>query len=120
MEFTIGEFSRETGISIDTLRYYEKEKLIIPHRLDNKRRVYTEADITWIDFIKRLKQTNMPIKEIQIYTRLRELGDDTLEERMEMLISHRTALVDKIAALQDNLDYLDKKIGYYREAIASR
>lgn len=120
MKFTIGEFSRQVGVSIHTLRYYEKEGLIAPQRLDNGRRVYTDQDITWMAFIKRLKDTNMPIKEIQKYAKLRETGDSTFEERMELLVHHREALVGEIAALQEHLCNLDMKIDYYREAIASR
>ena len=118
MDFTIGEFSKQTKISIYTLRYYEKEGLIKPQRLDNGRRVYTDRDITWMDFIKRLKATNMPIKEIQHYARLQGMGDSTFEERMELLINHRSTLVDEIAALQEHLANLDEKIGFYKEAIA--
>ena len=118
MDFTIGEFSKQTKISIYTLRYYEKEGLIKPQRLDNGRRVYTDRDITWMDFIKRLKATNMPIKEIQHYARLRGMGDSTFEERMELLINHRSTLVGEIAALQEHLANLDEKIGFYKEAIA--
>jgi DNA-binding transcriptional MerR regulator len=86
MGYSIGEFSSITGISIHTLRYYEKENLIIPERRENGRRCYSDGDVAWIQFIKRLKDTGMPIKEIQKYARLRARGDSTLEERMEMLI----------------------------------
>lgn len=120
MEYTIGEFSAISGISTYTLRYYEKENLIIPRRKDNGRRTYTENDIRWIEFIKRLKDTGMPIKEIQSYAELRAQGDATLEARMEMLVEHRTLLVDEIAAMQENLSKLDNKIEYYQGEIAAK
>ena len=120
MNLTIGEFSHETGISVHTLRYYEKVNLIHPHRLDNGHRVYDEADISWISFIKRLKSTSMPISEIQTYARLREIGDATFEERMELLIKHRMKLLQEMAVLQDNLDNLNQKIDYYQASIVSR
>ncbi|HAJ55503.1 MAG TPA: MerR family transcriptional regulator, partial [Lactobacillus sp.] len=50
-------------------RYYEKEHLIVPDRDQNNRRTYTDADQRWIAFIKRLKATGMPIKEIKTYAR---------------------------------------------------
>lgn len=59
----------------------------------------------------------MPIKEIQKYAQLRALGDGTLEERMEMLIQHRTALKEEIAAMQEHLDNLQNKISYYKTEI---
>ena len=47
---------------------------------------YSDKDLTWIAFIKRLKDTGMPIKEIRHYAELRADGDPTLSERMEMLV----------------------------------
>ncbi len=66
MEYSIGEFSEVTGLGIHTLRYYEHEGLIAPMRNSSNRRRYSDRDIAWIDFIKRLKATGMPIKEIKV------------------------------------------------------
>lgn len=120
MGYAIGEFSSITGISIYTLRYYEKENLIIPERKENGRRLYSDADISWIQFIKRLKDTGMPIKEIQKYALFRANGDSTLEERMEMLIQHRAALKNEIASMQENLTNLDDKINYYQSEVKKK
>lgn len=117
MGYAIGEFSSITGISIYTLRYYEKESLITPERKENGRRVYSDGDILWIQFIKRLKDTGMPIREIKKYARLRAKGGSTLEARMEMLGRHRAVLQNEIAAMQENLDKLDDKIDYYKVEI---
>lgn len=117
MSYSIGEFSAITGISIHTLRYYEKERLIIPARKDNGRRCYSEKDVSWIQFIKRLKDTNMPIKKIQKYAELRAKGDSTMIARMEMLIEHRAILKEDIAKQQEHLNNLDEKIEYYQREI---
>lgn len=117
MSYSIGEFSNLTNISIYTLRYYEKENLIIPNRKENGRRCYSENDIIWIEFIKRLKDTQMPIKEIQKYAKLRAAGDSTMDKRMEMLIKHRIALKEEIAKSNEHLKKLDDKINYYKVAI---
>ena len=74
MDYSIGEFSKVTGLGIHTLRYYEHENLIIPLRNASNRRRYSEKDIAWIAFIKRLKATGMPIKEIKKYAVLRAKG----------------------------------------------
>ena len=60
MEYSIGEFSKLTRLGIHTLRYYEHENLITPGRNSSNRRCYTDKDLAWIDFIKRLKDTGMP------------------------------------------------------------
>lgn len=117
MNYSIGEFSKFTNLSIDTLRYYEKEGLITPKRKENGRRYYCEKDVTWIEFIKRLKETKMPIKEIQKYAKLRAIGDSTMNERMDMLINHRTALEKEITKANENLQKLNDKINFYKSAI---
>lgn len=115
--YAIGEFSSMTGISIYTLRYYEKENLMIPERKENGRRLYSDSDLLWVQFIKRLKDTGMSIKEIQKYAQLRAKGDSTLQERMEILIQHRSLLKKEMAAMQEHLKNLDGKIDYYKREI---
>ena len=117
MDYSIGEFSKVTGLGIHTLRYYEHENLIIPLRNSSNRRRYSEKDIAWIAFIKRLKATGMPIKEIKKYAALRAKGDVTLSERMEMLMQHRQSLDERIRQLQEHGAMLDEKIAFYRQEI---
>lgn len=120
MDYSIGEFSKVTGLGIHTLRYYEHENLIIPLRNSSNRRRYSEKDIAWIAFIKRLKATGMPIKEIKKYAALRAKGDVTLSERMEMLMQHRQSLDERIRQLQEHEAMLDEKIAFYRQEIECR
>ena len=117
MEYSIGEFSRLTDLGIHTLRYYEQEGLITPGRNSSNRRCYSDKDLAWIEFIKRLKDTGMPIKEIQHYAKLRAAGDPTLCERMEMLTAHREALNEQIRQFQEHMAKLDDKIDFYRQEI---
>ena len=120
MDYSIGEFSKVTGLGIHTLRYYEHESLIIPLRNASNRRRYSEKDIAWIAFIKRLKATGMPIKEIKKYAVLRAKGDATLSERMEMLVQHRQSLNEQIKQLQEHEAMVDEKIAFYRQEIERR
>ena len=117
MEYSIGEFSRLTNLGIHTLRYYEHENLITPKRNSSNRRCYSDKDLAWTYFIKRLKDTGMPIKEIQRYAKLRTKGDITLNERMEMLTVHRESLNEQIKVLQEHMAKLDDKIDFYRQEI---
>ena len=71
----IGEFSRLTGISAYTLRYYEKKGLLHVERDGAGRRDYREADVEWVKFIKRLKDTGMLLRDIRHYSDLRYQGD---------------------------------------------
>ena len=117
MNYSIGEFSKLTNLSIYTLRYYEQEKLITPNRKNNGHRFYTDADIHWIEFVQRLKATGMPIKDIQNYARLRALGNSTMKERMNMLIAHKHSLQVKIDTFNDHMNKLNDKIQFYQNEI---
>ena len=117
MKYSIGNFAKLTGLGIHTLRYYEHEGLIAPERNSSNRRCYSDKDFTWIEFIKRLKDTGMPIKEIKHYAKLRAAGNPTLSERMEMLAQHQQALNEQIAQLQEHKIKLDEKIEFYKKEI---
>ena len=118
MDYSIGTFSAIINLSIDTLRYYEKEKLILVERDAAGRRRYTESDINWILFIKRLKETGMPIKEIKEYAFLRYKGDLTMIQRLYMLEKHRLWVLEEKAKWESNLSHLEEKIATYKDRIA--
>lgn len=118
MTYSIGEFSKLTNLSIYTLRYYEQEQLITPNRKGNGRRYYSEDDIRWIEFIQRLKDTGMPIKDIKRYASLRSMGKSTMKDRMDMLIEHKAFLKSKIDVLNNHMKKLDDKINYYESEIS--
>ncbi|EHO3277328.1 TPA: MerR family transcriptional regulator [Listeria innocua] len=120
MNYTIGAFSKEVGLSIDTLRYYEKEKLILPKRNEINRRIYDSSDITWINFIKKLKQTGMPIKNIKKYAKLRYLGNQTIEQRMTLLYRQYDILVEKREEIELYTQFLLNKIDIYKEMLSER
>lgn len=117
MEYSIGEFSKLTGLGIHTLRYYEQERLLAPSRNAANRRRYSDSDLAWVEFVKRLKATGMPIQEMRRYAALRADGDGTLAERLEMLTAHREALREQMRALEEHMEKLDEKILFYRGKI---
>src|SRR6478736_3571401 len=105
----IKEFSEKTHLSAHTLRYYEKIG-ILPNIQKNSsgHRIYSASDNDWISFVIKLKDTGMPLEEIMNYARLREQGDTTLADRMELLIQHREVLKEAIAQQTSYLKALDK------------
>lgn len=117
MKYSIGEFSALTDIPAPTLRYYEQEQLLIVNRDAIGRRFYTPTDITWILFIKKLKDTGMPIKEIREYALLRYQGDSTMQQRLELLEKHKVTVVEKKTQWESNLLNLDEKISLYKSKL---
>ena len=78
-------------------------------------RWFSEQDIIWLEFIKRLKETDMPLDKILKYANLRDEGASTSQLRMQILQQHAVMLEDKITAEQFHLKKLKEKIGYYSE-----
>jgi len=109
----ISEVSIITELTEYTLRYYEKEGLIKNIKRISGIRNYNENDILWIEFIKRLKETGMTLKNIKKYSDLRHLGDSTLSERKLMLIEHKKKVMNNISMLEQHLEHLDTKIEIY-------
>ncbi len=110
----IRKFSELTGMTAHTIRYYEKIGLFKKiNRNDSGHRDFSLEDVTWAEFIKRLKDTGMPLDQILEYANLREQGQHTAGSRMALLEEHAMALERKIATEQHNLNKLKDKIRYY-------
>ena len=117
MSYAIGQFSKLTGLTSPTLRYYEQEGLLSVQRDAAGRREYTEQDVEWLHFIKRLKETGMPIREIRRYAQLRYQGDSTMQERLAMLEEHHKNVLEEQKKLAENLRKLEEKLTFYRQAL---
>jgi len=118
MTLTIAEVAERTGLSTDTLRYYEKAGLIEPvGRTAGNHRVYAAADLEWLTFLLRLRATGMSIADMQRFAELRAMGDDTVEARLLMLRRHRASLASRIRDLRRNATVLDDKIVHYQRLL---
>lgn len=115
-DLTIQQTAAACGLSVHTLRYYERIGLIQPvARRGNGHRRYRQADLVWIAFLLRLRATGMPVRDMQRYARLREEGDvlPSVQARRQMLAAHAQSLETRIAALQATLDSLREKVALY-------
>ena len=112
----IGEAATASGLSPDTLRYYERESLIGPiRRASNGQRQYSAGDIAWIGVITCLREAGLGIGDLQQFTRLlREASDTTT--RVEFLRARRVDLMQRVQQLQAAVDVLDGKIRHYAAA----
>lgn len=114
MQYTIGKVAERVGLTTYTLRYYEKEGLLPHIQKDAKgNRYYSEDDIFWIELIKCLKDTGMPIAAIKHIVELSLQGEDTVPKRKEILLSHKESLEKQMMLLQQSMDKIDKKIAWY-------
>lgn len=113
---SIQDISSITGLSSHTLRYYENIGLLSGiERDENGYRKYSETDILWIDFLIRLRNTEMPIRNMKKFAELRRQGDSTVTERRELLEAHQENVLYQIKQLKNNLNKINEKIDYYKK-----
>jgi DNA-binding transcriptional MerR regulator len=118
--YKISEFSKITGISIPTLRYYEELGILNPIRKKNGYREYSDVDLEWFQFIKRLKETGMELSQIQKYSAMRAEGESTIDERIELLDQQEKMLQEQKEEIDSHIQFLQKKQEIYRELLRNR
>jgi len=115
---TIQEVARRTGVSVHTLRYYERIGLLQPiERATNGHRRYTEQNVVGIEFLSRLRATGMPIRQMLEYARLVRAGAGNWIERLDLLESHQQTVREQMCELTHNLEVIQKKIDLYQKEI---
>ena len=114
MEYTIGQVAETVGLTVHTLRYYEKEGLLPPiKRNTGGKRIFDAEDINWIDFINCMRDTGMSLQDIKRIVALTLEGENTIPERKELLREHRVKVQAQIKRLQAYTEKIDKKLAWY-------
>ena len=116
-ELSIQQVATITGLGIHTLRYYERLGLLAStriRRLPNGHRRYSEVDLEWIDLVKCLRETAMPLAEMQHFAEITRQGESTMKERRELLEAHRRKVALELQEMQRTLALIDAKIVRYR------
>lgn len=116
VELTINEVAKLVNLKPHTLRYYESIGLIKDVRRNSARkRMYSKADIIWLEFINRLRATGMKISKMKEYTLLRNMGDATITERKRILEEHLNSIDIEIKKLSEVRNYVSMKIDAYEK-----
>jgi len=117
MSYRIGQVAEKLGITIDTIRYYDKSGLLpFVKRNEIGRREFTDNDLHLMRTIVCLKNAGVSITDIASFISLRLDGDDTLDQRYQLLKAHEQDLQQQITDLQDTMSYLRFKEWYYETA----
>ena len=117
----IAEVSERYGLSLDTLRYYERIGLIPPvNRSGNGIRDYNELDLRRVEFIKCMRSAGLPVEVLIEYVGLVQQGDKTIDARKEILKEQRELLAARMNEMQKTLDILDHKIEVYEKAVLKK
>ncbi len=118
---TIKEIAARTGVSADTLRYYERMGIIpaVP-RTSGGVRNYDENFVEWVAFIQTLKGAGMSLEAIADYINLAKLGEQTCQQRKRILAQARDVLLQKIEALQNMARLADYQLMSYDTVLRPR
>ena len=114
---SISQAAERTGLSTHTLRYYEREGLMLalPDRASSSHRRYTAADLVWVDFLTKLRSTAMPIARVREYVDLVRRGDSSMPERLALLEAHRSSVLEQLDEMTNSLRAIEYKIALYKK-----
>jgi DNA-binding transcriptional MerR regulator len=118
---TIQQVAQQTGLSVHTLRYYERNGLLEPvDRASSGHRRYSEEDVARIEFLTRLRLTGMSIRRMQEFARLFREQPEAIAARRAILEEHEREVQAHIQELQRNLEAIQWKIGHYKQLEAQQ
>lgn len=117
MSYSISQVAKMMGVTPSTLRYYDQEGLLPHIKRGNGMRVFEDEDFRWLRVLNCLKNTKMPIKKIRKYVELAQKGDETLQERYQLIQEQKEYILSQIQEYQYYLQEIEYKEWYYQQAI---
>ena len=114
----IKKISELSGLSADTIRYYEKIALIPPvKRNAHGVRVFDEEDLKWIEFTSKMRKAGLSIDALSTYLALFREGSQTVPQRKQLLAEQIAALHERIATMTEAVERLEYKLEHYDDHI---
>ncbi|GAA3161386.1 MULTISPECIES: MerR family transcriptional regulator [Streptomyces] len=119
-ELTIGQVAERTGLSVDALRLYEREGLLVDEvrRNASGRRVYREWEVEWLLHCTKFRASGMPLATIRSFAALVRSGPGNEKDRLAILRRHQQQVTAQIAELTGCLDLITRKVAAYEEHVA--
>lgn len=115
---TIGEVAKMFNLSISTIRFYDKEGLLLNLERDESGiRKFNDDNIEAIRLIECLKKAGMQIKDIKEFMYWCSLGNKTILKRRDMFLRQKENILNEIKTLEKALDMINYKCWYYEEAL---
>jgi DNA-binding transcriptional MerR regulator len=110
---TITEVADLLDMSPHTLRYYERIALVEVARDAGGHRSYDAQAVRRLVFLTRMRLSGMAMRDLQHYMRLADEGDDTVPERLDLLLEHRDTIRRQLKELTLSLAATEYKIATY-------
>jgi DNA-binding transcriptional MerR regulator len=117
VQYSPGEVAERFGVSIDTLRYYERIGLLDGiARTSGGQRVFSDDDVSLLSLLRCLRDTGMPIARMLQFAELLRSGNETAADRAALLEEHDREIDAKVAQLRAEQRRIRDKITWYRSA----
>lgn len=114
----ISEVAEKFDMTPATIRYYEKQGLIPPITRNSVGvRDFQEEDISWVEFIKCMRDSGLSIDSLAKYSELYQQGSATLIERKKILIEEYQKLLEKQRLINGTVARLEAKLENYDQMI---
>lgn len=113
--YSIGTFSKITGLSPYTIRFYEKKDLIHPEHGPRQLRQYTDAHVDHVALLLRLKAAGFTLDEIHTYTNYRGQGPETIPTRLRLMREKVESLHEKQSDIEASIKYLNEKMEFLKK-----
>jgi DNA-binding transcriptional MerR regulator len=108
----IGELAKRTGVSVQTLRFYEAEGLLGPVRRTAARyRLYDEGSIERVEYIRRTQQAGATLADIRQAVEWRKRGTENCRSWMPVLLKRQKECEAKLAEIRTKLAALNRLLG---------
>ena len=113
--YTPGETAERLGVSIDTIRYYEKIGLLHGiQRTSSGRRMFSDDDLSRLGLLRCLRDSGMPIARLRRFAELLQDGDGAADQRTALLEEHDREIDEKVERLRREQQRVREKIAWYR------
>lgn len=124
MEIKIGEVSKQTGLSVSNIRFYEKKGLLNPERnTDSRYREYSEEDIQVLQKILLLRKMNISVEVIYLllcenapFEKVLHRQEEELHEQIEEL----EGALNLCKEMQKRKDTIDFDVDWYLEYVGKK
>lgn len=116
--YTVKDISGILGLTEHTVRYYTDIGLVPNMKRDkNNIRVFDEEAVNWLTGVKYLKQCGMSIEDIKGYVNLCLAGEDTIQERYEIILRYEAIAKAQLEEAKERLNYMSKKASHYLDIV---
>lgn len=118
MMYTVKQVSELTGVSTHTIRYYDNEGLFpFVIRDINNNRLFSNEGLEWVNVIHCFRETGLSISDIKKYIELSNLGNETLEDRYQIILKTKLQAEQELIEVQKRIQLLTNKLKGYKTLI---